>query len=142
MITVLDKRCLMKKKGMTPREEEIMELLWKENKALTSVDILQKLDPAEWNNASVFRTIKTLLSGKYVKVCGMEQYNKQYARQFIPAITREDYAVELLSDRGLNEKSIMKIALAMVRKEKGSKKDREELIEELENMIQKVREEK
>ncbi len=128
---------------LSTKEEELMELLWESDKPLTSVEIMKIPNMSEWNETNLYRTLNSLLGKKLIQVCGMEQYKTQYARQFEPALTREEYAVRFLTDRGLKKSSIAKIAMALVKAPEGDEEEEtDELIEQLESIIEELRKDK
>ncbi|WP_026527083.1 BlaI/MecI/CopY family transcriptional regulator [Butyrivibrio sp. VCD2006] len=132
----------MKNKDLNPREKEIMELLWKNPEALTSTDMLEKLDSEKWNKLSVFRTINGLINKEFIVVNGFEQYNTQYARKFTYAMTKEEYLAKRMKEDGMGIKSLSSIALAFMGNEfPKSKKERKELINDLQHIIDKLKEE-
>ncbi|WP_029324086.1 BlaI/MecI/CopY family transcriptional regulator [Butyrivibrio sp. AE3004] len=131
----------MKSKDLNPREKELMELLWKSSEAMTSTDMLSKLDPEKWNKLTVFRIINSLISKEFIVVNGFEQYNTQYARKFTSAFTKEEYLAGKMKEDGMSIKSLSAIALAFMGNElpKG-KKERKELIDDLQNVINELKE--
>lgn len=138
-----EKKNLSKKKKLSEREEMLMELLWESRKPLTSVELLRLPEMEEWNEAYMYRALKSLLDKQLIRVCGVEQCRTQYARQFEPALTKEEYAVKLLTDRGMKKSSIAKIAMALVEDAGGDEEgETDELIGELELIIEKLRKDK
>lgn len=133
-----------KKSQLTDREELLMELLWRSEKALTSVELLKIEELSGWNETYFHRTIKSLSGKGLIRVCGVERYNTQYARQFEPTLTREEYAIKILKERGINSSSIGRLAMALVKDveddRQGEEKDK--LIEELEEIIENLRKDK
>lgn len=69
-----------------------MKLLWSSDTGLTSVEMLDKLDDADWNKLNIFRTINSLIDKDLIKVSGFEKYNTQYARRFTYSILCSDGA--------------------------------------------------
>lgn len=74
----------MKEQYNLTKKEELMELMWENNKPLTSVEMLElyKKNPCK-NHTYIYRMINSLLKKKLIKVCGTVQYKTQYARQII-----------------------------------------------------------
>ena len=137
----------MKKRGiLSVKEEQLLELLWRYNKPLTSIEILELPEVVEngWNETSVFRMINSLLNGEYIHVCGLKQNKTQYARKFETVLTKEEYAAKILFDRGMKKNSLAKIALALVKydNENESQEESDELIDQLESIISELRKEK
>ncbi|MBR1451517.1 MAG: BlaI/MecI/CopY family transcriptional regulator, partial [Lachnospiraceae bacterium] len=96
------------------REEEMMYILWDVGEPSTSVDMLDRLLDDGWNRSTVFNTIQSLIDKHFLKVTGVEKSNTQYARQFEPAITREEYAAKLLIEKGIDCEKLGNIAVAMI----------------------------
>ncbi|WP_408069955.1 BlaI/MecI/CopY family transcriptional regulator [Butyrivibrio sp. JL13D10] len=133
----------MKSKDLNPREKEIMDLLWKSQDAMTSIEILEQLDPEKWTKLTVFRTINSLISKDFLVVNGFEQYNTQYARKFICAMTKEEYLAKRMKEDGMGIKSLSSIALAFMGNElPKDKKERKELIDDLQNIIDELKSDK
>lgn len=122
---------------LTTKEEELMNLLWKQDKPMTSVEILAIEDEHSWSDNYLPIMLKSLLKKKAIEVCGYAQCGTQYARQFRYLLSREEYVARLAVGRGLEAHSIPKVAVAMV-EEFGE--DKNDVIRELEEIIQKLRE--
>lgn len=122
---------------LTTKEEELMNLLWKQDKPMTSVEILAIGDEHSWSDNYLPIMLKSLLKKKAIEVCGYAQCGTQYARQFRYLLSREEYVARLAVGRGLEAHSIPKVAVAMV-EEFGE--DKNDVIRELEEIIQKLRE--
>ena len=124
---------------MTPKEEGLMELLWSSAEPQTTADISSVLNGKGWNKSTIFNTIHSLLKKNYIKVSGVERSNTQYARQFESAVTREEYAAIVLTEKGFNKSSLANIALAMTGSSHKDDSDNEKLIGELEEIIAQLR---
>jgi predicted transcriptional regulator len=122
---------------LTAKEEELMNLLWSQDKPLTGVEMLAVADEHSWSDNYLPIMLKSLLKKEAIEVCGYVQCGTQYARQFRAAITREAYVARLALGRGLSVSSIPKVAVAMV-DELGE--DKGTVIQELEEIIKELRE--
>lgn len=130
----------MKKKfSLTPSEERIMELLWSENRPLTSVELTEHSEEESWKSSYVYILIRSLLKKGLIEVCGTVQYASQYARQFRPLLTKEQYAARLALSLDFDSASISKVAVAMAQE---ASEDSEQFIQQLENMIERLRKER
>lgn len=131
----------MAKKGnyLTGSEEELMELFWSRKEALTSVEILEVAVNHSWNSSYLHIMLRSLLKKGMIEVCGTVQYGTQYARQFVPLMTKEEYAAKIVMSKGLDKSSVAKVAVAMVKEVAGDGK--EGLIDELEKIIEELKEE-
>ena len=126
-----------KKYHLTDKEVELMELLWKQDKPLTSVEILAIPDEHSWSDNYRPIMLKSLLDKNAIEVCGYVRCGTQYARQFKYSITREEYVALFAVGRGLDAQSIPKVAVAMVTE---LQEDKDDIIRELEGIIEKLKE--
>jgi len=113
---------------LTKSEKVVMEILWSSERPMTSVELMEMTQDHSWESGYMHKMLRTLLKGEVINVCGMVQYGKQYARQFVPMITREEYAVKLVLSTGIKGTSIRKVAAALAKEAEKS----EELIEQQE----------
>ena len=126
-----------KKYHLTDKEVELMELLWKQDKPLTSVEILAIPDEHSWSDNYLPIMLNSLLDKNAIEVCGYVRCGTQYARQFKYSITREEYVALFAVGRGLDAQSIPKVAVAMVTE---LQEDKDDIIRELEGIIEKLKE--
>lgn len=126
-----------KKYHLTDKEVELMELLLKQDKPLTSVEILAIPDDHSWSDNYLPIMLKSLLDKNAIEVCGYVRCGTQYARQFKYSITREEYVALFAVGRGLDAQSIPKVAVAMVTE---LQEDKDDIIRELEGIIEKLKE--
>lgn len=125
---------------LTKGEETVMEFFWNTERPLTVMEISQMTN--QFNECYIHRLIKSLEKKEMLKDCGMQRSGKQYARQFIPTITREEYGVTLMEKLGIQgKKSLAKFFAAMVRRPDSREiQSTDELICELENIIEELKE--
>ena len=129
---------MKKKLSLTPSEERMMELFWSENRPLTSVELAGHSEEENWKSSYVYILIRSLLKKGLIEVCGTVQYASQYARQFRPLLTKEQYAARLALSLDFDSDSVSKVAVAMMQE---SCEDSEQLIRQLEGMIAQLRKE-
>lgn len=126
---------------MNHREETIMEIFWNTDGALTSQKLVAMLELDGWNRMTVFRTIKSLYENGYIKVSAIYEMNNMRGREYVAAMTREEYAAKYLLSKGYHTSGLGDIAVAMVNAEDAEHiKDKEALIEDLEAIIQRLKE--
>ena len=113
------------------------DIFWDSKEALTSVDIVKMQVKATWTNGLVHNIIRSLVQNGYLKECGMEQFGRQYARKLMPALTREEYIAKLMIQKSEGKSSVKQILVALAKESE----DMEQVIEELEEIIQKLKEE-
>lgn len=126
-----------KEKHLTTSEEDLMEMFWANDKPLTSVDILTLSEGRSWNGNYVHIMLRSLLKKGMIQVCGTIQCGTQYARQFIPAVTKEQYAAKLVMSKGIGKNSIAAVTVAMVNEV--DETDGEELVKQLEEIIEELK---
>lgn len=126
---------------LTLAEEELMIIFWEMDRPLTSVEILQEANDKTWTGNYLHKMLRKLEKEQFLKVCGMVQYGKQYARQFAPIVSQADYTASVLKRQKLTVKSFAKVALAFTKDESDTESDQtnQRLIEDLENMIEELR---
>ena len=93
---------------------------------------------ATWTNGLVHNILRTMIKKGYLKECGTEQIGKQYARKLCPVFDREEYIAKLMIQKADGKSSIQKVMVALARENKNT----EQSITELEEIVQKLREEK
>lgn len=79
--------------SFTKNEQEIMELLWKKNCALSRSEILKFCQNRSWKAGSIHLLLNNLLGKGAIEVDGYVKTGKHYGRTFAAAITKEDYQV-------------------------------------------------
>lgn len=72
---------------MKNSELQILQVLWKENAPLCASDIAQKLSGLK--EITVRKGIQTMLKENVIRVDGVVQKTKNYARTFVPNIKNE-----------------------------------------------------
>lgn len=114
-----------------------MEIFWERKEPLTSVEISDISSDRSWNGNYVHMMLRSLLKKGMITVCGSVQYGTQYARQFVPSITKEQYAAKLVMSKGIKKNSIAAVTVAMVNE--ADETGGEELIQQLEEIIEQLK---
>lgn len=125
---------------LTENELEILEALWTENRPLSRPELLSHLSLTESNRQTVHRFLNDMLEKGVIKVEGSVRCGKRPGRTYAPTISREDYVISQV-DKLMPAASFKKPRLAVACTLLNSSNIDEEFIAELENMIQKKREE-
>lgn len=128
----------MKKKSheLSTNEQLLMDIFWEQSRPLTSVDLGEYLteECRKWKNGYLHNLLKTLLMDKeMLRVTDIIQYGRRYAKQYEPTLTKEEYAAKLVSELNVPQRSVPKIAYALVKEVAGE--DKEEIISELEAIL-------
>lgn len=118
---------------LTGRELEIMNLLWESAVPMAAKDII-KIKPSLPMN-TVQWALKNLLKKKYIKVSGVGYSNTVLTRNYIPALSAEEYMVNQLTKSDLSRKFSIEGVMAALLKDKSD----EETIEKLEELLQQHR---
>lgn len=84
---------------LTKSEEEIMYLLWELNEPLTSSEIVSKAVNKTWKKSYINLLVNSLLSKEMIKVAGVKQMTKNYARTFAPTMSKDAYAIKQITRR-------------------------------------------
>ncbi len=104
---------------------------------MTSVEISNISVDRSWNGNYVHMMLRSLQKKGRIKVCGSLQYGTQYARQFVPIITKEQYAAEIIMSKDIGKESTAAMMVAMINEK--NEEDGEELIQQLEKIIEEVK---
>ncbi len=122
---------------LTKSEEQMMDIFWSSDHALTSVDIVNMKVKSTWINGLVHNMIRSLLKKGLLKECGIERYKTQYARKLCPAYTKEEFIANQITSRLKGENILCKLLSVFFHRET----DKEQMITDLEEAIRKFREE-
>ncbi|MBE6034829.1 MAG: BlaI/MecI/CopY family transcriptional regulator [Clostridiales bacterium] len=79
--------------SLTKNEQEIMELLWTEERPLSRSQIIELCKERSWKSSSIHILLNQLLKKNAIKVDGFVQTGKNYGRTYTAAITPEEYQV-------------------------------------------------
>lgn len=126
---------------LTASEEELMKVFWEAARPLTSVEIQEMSAGYSWNGSYVHVMLRSLEKKGMVRVCGVTQCGRQYARQFIPELTKEQYAARTVMSMGIGigRGSIAAVAAALVNEAGRTDETEEEFIHQLEDMIEELK---
>ena len=114
----------MKYIQFTKKENEIMDILWKHDIAMSANDI--KLASKNLSINTIQQTLQKLLEIKYIKVAGIGQNKKAITRLYRPVISEAEYVNSFIG-----EDTRAKISAYFV-----EHTDDLEMIEQLKNLIQ------
>ncbi len=122
---------------LTSKELELLELFWQMDRPLTSVEILETPTERSWSDNYLPIMLKSLLKKGVLEICGCVQYGTQYARQFIPLISKEEYIARFAVRNGVTSHTIPKVVVALAEE---LHDDKDTLISELEDLIKELKE--
>ena len=127
----------MPKLILTKREDELMNFLWEMDRPLTVEEMIEGAGEHSWNETYLRTLLRSLEKKGAVECCGFVLRTKLYARQFQPAISKEEFYMQLAMDRGADEKTLFDVAAAAFMKRK--KDDPKEVIQKLEEMLKEYK---
>ncbi len=120
---------------LTKSEFEIMELLWQEDKPMTSSQIIELSEDRTWKKSYVHLLINSLLEKDMIEVVGFVKTTKNYARTFQAKVSKEEYTVtQFTSMQSFTPNDIPKIVNALI-----SLTDDINILDELSKVIAKRR---
>lgn len=78
---------------LSKKEEEVMKLLWQENRELSSSDIISLSINKTWKSSSIFILLNSLLKKGAIEMAGFIKSQTNYGRTFKYIITENEYIV-------------------------------------------------
>ncbi len=84
---------------LTKNEQEVMELMWTQDRALSRSEIIDLSTERSWKKSSVHILLNSMLNKGAIKVDGYVRTGKNYGRTYSAAVTREEYQVIQLKHR-------------------------------------------
>lgn len=79
--------------SLTKNEQEIMELMWEQNRALSRSEIIELSTERSWKKSSIHILLNSLLDKGAIKVDGFVKTVKNYGRTYSAAVTPEEYQI-------------------------------------------------
>lgn len=133
---------MKQKEILKAREEELMNILWDYDEALTQSEMALRLQPEGWKPVTLYKTVQALTNAGYLEVVGLEKSTKTYARKLMPTITKEEYYTEMLLKKGLGTDSLANITAALLTaSSKDDESKKTEVIAKLEEIVANLRSE-
>lgn len=83
---------------LTASEEEVMNLLWKSDIAMTASEIVKFSVNRSWKPSYIHIMINSLLKKEMIQVAGFKQTTKNYARTYKPTISKDQWIAKTLSE--------------------------------------------
>ena len=91
----------MQLSSLTKNESVVMDVFWKEDHPITSVDLGEILKDKEWHSSYIVTVLRSLDKKEFIEVCGTVRHFTQYARQFRSLFTKEEYVASLVLREGI-----------------------------------------
>ncbi len=127
---------------LTPRELDIMNILWKSSQPLIALDIVNTSDGITMN--TVQATLKKLLNRKFIRVADVVYSGNKLSRSYEAAITAEEYEAQrvfhTMKDSDLHAFSASGFIAAFLNQETDMEATHKN-IRELEKLLKEKREE-
>ena len=82
---------------LTKKEQELMEVLWKAGRPLSSKEIVENSIDKTWKDSSIHILLNSLLDKGALKEAGYVRTGKGYGRTFEPTESGEKYYAEFLA---------------------------------------------
>lgn len=79
--------------SLTKNEQEIMELMWAEDRALSRSEIIDLSTKRSWKKSSIHILLNSLLGKGAIKVEGFVKTGKNYGRIYSAEVTQEEYQI-------------------------------------------------
>lgn len=104
------------KHEMTKTEEKLMGLFWDSEIPLTSISIMKNVGEKYWSYNSLHMMMRSLKKKGMLEECGAIKGTTRGAIAHRPKMTREEYGVRLLQNRGIDPCGIVRVTTKMVLK--------------------------
>lgn len=121
---------------LTKSEMEIMNVLWKADRPLTRSDILELSTDKSWKDNSIHILLNGMLRKDAIGEAGFARSGKVWGRLYAPKVSIDEYYAENIFSQ-TSVKELPLLFSAMINNSEVSL----ELIDELESILQKRRQE-
>lgn len=92
-----------------------MCLLWEKKQPLTATEIIGLSDGKTWKDSYVHLLINSLIKKGLIEVSGFVKTTKNYARSFVPTVTREGYLIRQIKEQiGFSEAEIPSLVSSLI----------------------------
>ena len=78
---------------LSKKEEEIMNVIWQENREMSSADIIKSSLNKSWKSGSIFILLNTLLEKGAIEMSGFVKSQTNYGRTFKSTLTQSEYLI-------------------------------------------------
>lgn len=77
--------------NVSDNEFQILETLWRENRALSRTEIINLTENKTWKESSIHVLLNQLLDKGLLKVDGFEKTGKNYGRKYAPTLSKNSF---------------------------------------------------
>jgi len=124
---------------LSQTEMDVLELLWKSEKALSRAEIFEGLPRKKKYPTAINQILNNMMEKNVIRVDGLVRCGKIYGRTYAPALSREEFLVhqaqELMPDVSPEERFLRTVSVWSENEEIG-----QETLSELENLLKERRE--
>ena len=93
----------IKKIQPSTRELEVLETLWKADKALSATEIVELSPDRTWKESTIHILLKSLEKKSLIKVDGFSQTTTNIAKMFSPSLTANEFLASRVSDSNISK---------------------------------------
>jgi len=79
--------------SLTKNEQEVMDLMWELNRALSRSEIIELSTERSWKKSTIHILLNSLLEKGAIKVDGFVKTGKNFGRTYSTAVTQEEYQI-------------------------------------------------
>lgn len=120
---------------LSPKEYDIMTILWNSDKPLTVSEILELRKEGTWSKNSIHPLLNSLLEKNFISVVGTQKVSKVNSRLYIPNIDLSDYISAQVSKVFKNNKLKFNLSSFLSNFIGSDEEVDEKLVEELEEWL-------
>ena len=124
---------------ITDCEKQVLDLLWENEKALTSTEIIKLCERRTWKPSYIHILIKSLLKKEMIQVVDFKKTSKNYARAFAPAITKDEWLAQIIKQEKGDGCETLKGLLCILLEEELDLEETEELLEKVRQRKKELR---
>lgn len=77
--------------GLSDKEEQILETMWREGRPLTRSEIINLTENRRWKESSIHVFLNRLLDKGSIRVCDIVKTATNYGRTYEPTFTAKEY---------------------------------------------------
>lgn len=127
----------MKIPALTKSEETVMLFLWKQNKPLSVLEMIDSWEGDErtWKDNYMRAIVRALVEKGALEVAELECRNNRASRRLQPTFSKEDYYAQLVRRGGLSVSEMVE-AEAVAMAKKGDREGMSTLIRDLKGIIE------
>ena len=95
-----------------------MELLWEKGEPLTASEIVKFSAQKDWKPSYIHIMINSLLDKGVIVTHNFKKTTKNYARAFIPSLTKDQWIVASIRENYPTKKDVLRLFMTLIEEEK------------------------